>query len=61
MKVKESDILKRLVSQLCDAIFEDEKPEIGGFDISAGLFGPNLSNWIRKLSKEIAELQENQK
>lgn len=42
-----------LCTQLVDAVVKDELPEAGGCDISAGMFGPNLSQWLRDLAKEL--------
>lgn len=44
-----------LVTELCLAVAADEKPEVGGFDISAGLLGPNLSQFILKVAAELEE------
>lgn len=46
-----------LATGLADAYRKDEAPEVGGFDISAGLFGPNVSDWVREVAKEIDELR----
>lgn len=45
--------LTTLCAGLCDAVLKDEVPEVGGFDLSAGLFGPNVSQWLRDTAKAI--------
>lgn len=42
-----------LATQLVEAVLKDEAPEEGGFDLSAGLFGRNVSDWIRATAKEL--------
>ena len=42
-----------LATQLCEAIAKDEAPEAGGFDLSAGLFGKAISDWIRETAIEL--------
>lgn len=42
-----------LATQLAEAVLKDEQPEEGGFDLSAGLFGTNVSNWIRSVANEL--------
>lgn len=46
-----------IAGMIVDAIVQDEKPEAGGFDLSAGMFGPALSEAIRKLAREQIDLQ----
>lgn len=43
-----------LCTELAEAVSKDEAPDVGGFDISAGLFGPNLSEWLRKTAEIIS-------
>lgn len=45
-----------LATQLADAVLKDEAPEEGGFDMSAGMFGRNVSDWLRSVAKDIDEL-----
>ena len=42
-----------LATELAEAVEKDEKPEEGGFDMSAGLFGRNVSDWLRKVAAEL--------
>jgi hypothetical protein len=44
-----------LCTGLVDAVNKDEAPEVGGFDLSAGLLGPNISQWLRDTAKVIDE------
>jgi hypothetical protein len=47
-------VLTVLCTQLAEAVTKDKTPEEGGCDISAGLFGPNLSKWLRELADIVA-------
>lgn len=42
-----------LCTTLAEAVAKDEDPSAGGFDLSAGLFGPNVSQWLRETAAEI--------
>jgi len=42
-----------LATQLAEAVSKDGDPEEGGFDLSAGMFGRHVSNWIRATAKEL--------
>ena len=42
-----------LATQLAEAVLKDEAPEEGGFDLSAGMFGRHVSDWIRATAKEL--------
>lgn len=46
-------ILTVLCTELATAVAEDEKPDNDGFDLSAGMFGPNVSAWLRKVAEEL--------
>jgi hypothetical protein len=48
-----------LATELAEAVAEDEKPENGGFDISAGMYGPHLSEWLRKVAERISDEERN--
>lgn len=43
-----------LCTQLAEAVAKDEEPEVGGFDLSAGMFGPNVSSWLREVAANLA-------
>lgn len=43
-----------LATELAAAVAEDEKPENGGCDLSAGLYGPAVSEWLRKLAEQLS-------
>jgi hypothetical protein len=43
-----------LCTELAEAVAKDEAPEEGGFDLSAGLFGSNVSEWLRKTAEAIS-------
>ena len=45
-----------LATELAAAVAKDERPEAGGFDLSAGMFGTAVSEWIRKVA-EVIDLQ----
>ncbi|MEJ8837556.1 hypothetical protein [Ramlibacter sp. AN1133] len=47
-----------LAARIAAAVLEDEKPENGGCDVSAGLFGPNLSALVREMAHEAPESPE---
>ena len=42
-----------LAQGLASAISEDSKPEAGGFDLEAGLVGPAVSEWLRKIAEQL--------
>jgi hypothetical protein len=42
-----------LATGLAEAVAKDERPEEGGFDLSAGMFGKHVSDWIREIAKEL--------
>jgi len=42
-----------LATQLCDAVLQDEAPGEGGFDLSAGLFGNAVSEWLLQTAREL--------
>lgn len=42
-----------LCTELAEAVNKDEQPEAGGCDVSAGMFGPHLSEWLRKLAEQL--------
>ena len=42
-----------LCTGLVEAVAKDEAPEIGGFDLSAGMFGPNVSDWLREVATQL--------
>jgi hypothetical protein len=44
-----------LCTQLAEAVGKDEAPEVGGFDLSAGMFGPHVSQWLRDVAATIAD------
>lgn len=46
-----------LVSTFIDAVTMDEKPEEGGFDLSAGMFGVHVSSWMRGLAAEMDAME----
>lgn len=43
-----------LCTELAEAVGKDEEPEVGGFDLSAGLFGPNVSEWLRSVAEQVS-------
>lgn len=42
-----------LATGLAEAVAKDERPEEGGFDLSAGMFGQAVSDWIRSVAAQI--------
>ena len=44
-----------LATQLMDAVRKDEASEEGVFDLSIGLFGRHVSNWLRMVAKELID------
>jgi hypothetical protein len=42
-----------LATKLAAAVAEDEAPESGGCDLSAGLFGQKVSDWLRDLADQL--------
>lgn len=42
-----------LVTQLAEAVAKDEAPGEGGFDLSAGMLGQHVSEWIRETAREL--------
>lgn len=49
--------LKTLATQLAEAVLKDEAPEEGGFDLSAGLFGRHVSEWLQEVAKKLDDQQ----
>lgn len=47
-----------LAKQLAEAVRKDEAPQEGGFDLSAGLFGTHVSDWIRATAGEMERMRE---
>ena len=47
-----------LAKQLAEAVLKDEAPEESGFDLSAGIFGRYVSDWIRSIAKELDDRAE---
>jgi hypothetical protein len=47
-----------LATGLAEAVMKDEAPEEGGFDLSAGMFGRHVSDWIRSVAKELESRRE---
>jgi hypothetical protein len=45
--------LKALAEGLAAAYDQDEQPESEGHDISAGMFGPNVSAWLKSVAAQI--------
>ena len=44
-----------LATQMAEAVKKDEEE---GFDIGAGLFGENLSNWLREVAEQVASITD---
>lgn len=42
-----------LATGLAEAVLKDEAPEVGGFDLSAGMYGPNVSDWLRSVARQL--------
>jgi hypothetical protein len=51
-------LISVLATGLAEAYAKDEAPEIGGFDISAGMFGPNVSDWVRSVAALLHEASD---
>jgi hypothetical protein len=43
-------IVTLLATQLAEAVAKDQTPEAGGCDLAAGMFGPNVSQWLREMA-----------
>ena len=41
-----------LATELAEAVAKDQQPEHGGCDVSAGMFGPNASAWLRERERD---------
>jgi hypothetical protein len=50
-------LLTMLVSGLAEAVAKDESPEEGGCDVSAGLYGPHASQWLRDTAAALSSAQ----
>lgn len=50
-------LLTVLATQIAEAVAKDETPEVGGCDISAGMFGPNFSQLLREIVGQLDERQ----
>lgn len=46
-----------LATGLAEAVAKDEAPEEGGFDLSAGMFGKHVSDWLRGIAKQLEVLR----
>jgi len=46
-----------LATQLAEAVAKDETAEGGGIDISAGMYGPNTSDWLREVADAVGMRQ----
>lgn len=46
--------LTALAKTFAEAVFEDEDPREGGFDLSAGMYGPHVSEWLRNVAEKIS-------
>lgn len=46
--------LTLLATGLAAAVLKDEQPGQGGFDISAGMYGTSVSEWLRDVAEHIA-------
>ena len=46
-----------LATELAEAVRKDEAPGEGGFDLSAGMFGVHVSQWLRDTAKELDDRQ----
>lgn len=55
---KEGMMLTVLATELAEAVAADERPEAGGCDLSAGMFGPAVSGWLCKLATEAANAEQ---
>lgn len=44
-----------LATGLAEAVLKDERPEEGGFDLSAGMFGRHVSDWIKGVAGDVEE------
>jgi hypothetical protein len=49
-QVMSTPAVQRLATRICEAVGKDELEAGGGCDISAGMFGPNLSTLIVELA-----------
>ena len=47
--------LNTLAATLAEAVAKDETPEEGGCDLSAGMYGPNVSDWLRDVAARLEE------
>jgi hypothetical protein len=50
-------LLTVLVTGLSEAVAKDESPEEGGCDLSAGLYGPHASQWMRNTASALSSAQ----
>ena len=46
-----------LATQLAEAVAKDETPEVGGCDLSAGMYGPSASAWLRSVAETVCLYQ----
>lgn len=51
-------VAKRLARELSEAVLKDEAPGEDGFDLSAGLFGVHVSDWLRKTARALLPVPE---
>lgn len=50
--------LTDLATKLAEAVVKDEAPDAGGFDLSAGMYGEHVSNWLRDVATELETRRE---
>ncbi len=43
-----------LCTELVEAVAKDELPDAGGFDLSAGMFGEHVSEWLRQVAEQVS-------
>lgn len=46
-----------MATELAQAVAEDETPEAGGCDLSAGMYGPSASAWLRSTASALDAAQ----
>jgi len=51
-------IVQQLAKELAEAALKDEAPGGTGSDLSAGLFGEHVSNWLRKTARALIPTPE---
>lgn len=49
-QIQIAQLVTKLKLELTEAVVRDENPRLGGFKLNQGLYGPNVSEFLKKLA-----------